>query len=164
MDPTTTALAADLTAVAAKNTASAVYQRVDAKKKAKKDGETIAELEEIISSLIDDRAELIRIAQAYQEELGARRISPGEIEYISETVVPLLLRLSGGSADDSEESTEIIKSLLSVETISVLQLLGFNFREALGEPLTAIAAEYVSSLGPKKSQAKKSTSSGKRRN
>jgi hypothetical protein len=33
---------------------------------------------------------------------------------------------------------EAMKPLLSVETVNVLQLMGFNFRRAIDEPLTAL--------------------------
>jgi hypothetical protein len=38
---------------------------------------------------------------------------------------------------------EIIKPLLSVETLTVLQLLGFNFKQAIGEPLTELVAGLI---------------------
>lgn len=36
-----------------------------------------------------------------------------------------------------------MKPFLSVETVNVLQLLGFNFRKAIGEPLTALCESLI---------------------
>lgn len=41
-----------------------------------RDQETIAELEDIVNELVADKAELIRIAQAYEEEFVTQRLSP----------------------------------------------------------------------------------------
>lgn len=38
---------------------------------------------------------------------------------------------------------DLIQPLLSVETVTVLQLLGFNFRKAIGEPLTEFVAKLI---------------------
>lgn len=37
----------------------------------------------------------------------------------------------------------MMKPLLSVETANVLQLLGFNFRRAIGEPLTTLCEKMI---------------------
>ncbi|PZF66984.1 hypothetical protein DEJ33_06885 [Curtobacterium sp. MCPF17_047] len=134
-------LATQLAASAARNTATVVAGRVTALKASKSAADRAAVLEEIVSDLIEEKNELTRIAQAYEHELVAQQFTPGDVRYIADTIVPLLTKLAEG-AGDPEEATkqkkqiETFAPLLSVETVNVLQLLGFNFRQGVGEPLT----------------------------
>lgn len=149
MDPQLQTLGVQLAEAVVRNTAGTVFDRVGAAKAKKKDAETIAELEEILNSLISDKAELVRIAQAYEQELVAQRISPSDIEYITSNVVPVLTKLmesvGGGPGQDgtAQEMIDIVKPILSVETVTVLQLIGFNFRKAIGEPLTELVGHLI---------------------
>lgn len=45
------------------------------------------------------------------------------------------------------ESYEQIKELISVDTLKTMQLLGFNYKAAIGEPLTQICANAISNIG-----------------
>lgn len=102
--------------------------------------EQVAALEQIVSDLVADKNELTRIAQSYQQELVAQRLTPGDVAYIADTVVPLLEGLADGMDEGGGEKfksqIQTIKPLLSVETVTVLQLVGFNFRQGIGAPLT----------------------------
>lgn len=154
LDPQLQTLALQLADTTIRNTAGSIADRVATAKARKKDRETIAELEEIISSLTSDKNELVRISQAFEQELVAQRISQADIEYISTHFVPLLQKLieSAAASNNEEEAAQeiidLIQPLLSVETVTVLQLVGFNFRKAIGEPLT----EFVSKLILSKAQ------------
>ena len=44
---------------------------------------------------------------------------------------------------------EQIKELISVDTLKTMQLLGFNYKAAIGEPLTQICADAISNMGSK---------------
>lgn len=142
-------LATSLAASAARNTAQMVVDRVRAVKTSNKSDETIAQLEQMITELISDKNDLVRIAQAYQAELVAQRLNPGEMQYIASTIVPLIQEVADRSPDADAAKTaqlvELLQPLLSVDTVNILQLLGFNFRKAIGEPLTALAAKAISS-------------------
>lgn len=158
MDPSIQTLALQLSEVAVRNTAGKIFDRIKIARTRKNNEESIAELEAIIYELIDDKAELSRIAQAFEEALVAQRISETEIDYIADTVVPLVEEFIDTSTDQSveEEKTmqqqqqmlDALKSLLSVETITVLQLLGFNFKQAVGEPLTFLLARTIGAKTP----------------
>jgi|SRR5665213_374212 len=107
----------------------------------KSDSDRVAALEQIVSDLLADKNELTRIAQAYQQELVAQQLTPGDVQYITDAVVPLLEQFADGM-DDAEAGEQLknqiqaFKPLLSVETVNILQLLGFNFRQGIGTPLT----------------------------
>lgn len=52
------------------------------------------------------------------------------------------------------QSYEQIKELISVDTLKTMQLLGFNYKAAIGEPLTQICANAITNIGNKKSNQK----------
>ena len=150
MDPYLQTLATQLADTAIRNTAGSIADRITAAKARKKDQETIAELEEIVYGLLSDKSELVQIAQAFEQELVAQRISDSDIRYISTNFVPLLQRFmeSAAASDDQsatipQEVIDLIQPLLSVETVTVLQLIGFNFRKAIGEPLTEFVRKLI---------------------
>ncbi len=107
-------------------------------------------MEEIVNGLLSDKSELVRIAQAYEQELVAQRISASDVEYIATNFVPILKQLmesavaqGGGDATVVETMIDLLEPILSVETVTVLQVIGFNFRKAIGEPLTQLVAELI---------------------
>ena len=53
------------------------------------------------------------------------------------------------------ESYEQLKELISVDTLKTMQLLGFNYKAAIGEPLTEICANAISKLGNKTTVSKR---------
>lgn len=151
MDPELQVLGIQLTNAAVRNTASAVADKIGAAKARQKDKDTIAELEDIVSGLLDDKNELLRIAQAFEQEMVAQRISESDIRYMTENLVPRLQELVSVTASDEtldetmQSMIDILQPIISVETLTVLQLIGFNFRKAIGEPLTDLLARLIKS-------------------
>lgn len=152
MNPELQALAIGLAGSAIRNSAQGVSDRIRGLKAGNDDRETINGLEQLVNDLISDKNDLTRIAQAYQEELVAQRLSAGDVHYITDTIVPLVEKLTsssnGGDSDKNAEMMAAIKPLLSIETVNVLQLLGFNFRKAVGEPLTTLVERAILSKAP----------------
>lgn len=138
-------LASNLIEASARNTASFIANKIKASKAKKDDKETINELEEIIQSLLNDKLEIQRIAQAYEQELTAQKITEKEIKYITDNIIPIL---SNFISPDKVNDLEQIKSLLSVETLTIMQLLGFNYKRAIGEPLTLLLQKTIESRIP----------------
>ncbi|MFH4338650.1 hypothetical protein WAJ35_25055, partial [Acinetobacter baumannii] len=52
------------------------------------------------------------------------------------------------NAQNISKSLDMIKPLLSKEMFNILQLLGFNFKQAIGEPLTVLIRGMISSKTP----------------
>jgi len=141
-------LATQLAGSAARNTATMIADKISALKVSKSDAERAAALEQIVTELIDDKNELTRIAQAYRHELVAQQLTPGDVRYITDTVVPLLTTLTEASenpeeAEKQKKQIETFSPLLTVETVNVLQLLGFNFRQGIGAPLTQRVKDLI---------------------
>lgn len=157
IDPHTTQEIADLSLrlgdTVARNTVSAIGDRIKAIKAKRDQRETIQELEEIIYDLIDDKNELKSIIEAYKEKFVAQRISQENIEYITNNLIPVLKELIEASSDENnaaaanmDKTLDVLTSVLSVETLTVLQLVGFNFKQAIGEPLTLLLQKFITSL------------------
>jgi hypothetical protein len=136
----------NLTESMARNTAAMIMNKIRAAKESGRTEESIAALEEIINELQADKQELVSIAQSYKAELISQQLNSGDVRYIVETLFPLIRQLveaSSGGDEEKLEQLEAMKPFLSVETVNVLQLLGFNFRKAIGEPLTALCEGLI---------------------
>ena len=144
-----------------RNTAGAIADRIQTAKAKRSDKETINELEEIINSLISDKNELVQIAEAYKQEFVAQQISQEDIEYITNNFIPVLKDLikqtssdqNSVGATDIEKTIDGLTPLLSVEMLTVLQLVGFNFKKAIGEPLTLLLQKFITSKVPAEPQS-----------
>ena len=143
--PDIAVLATSLAEVAVRNTASVVFSRMAAIRGRKNDREAVDLLAELVNELIADKAELVSIAQAFEQELVSQRISAQDIAYITDNVIPVVEKLAGlaDSDDDTQEAVSAIKGLVTVETVTIMQLVGFNFRRAVGEPLTALVERLI---------------------
>lgn len=156
IDPHVAELGTRLAEIGISNSAGAISTKIQAVKTKRDDKATIQELEEIVSGLIDDRNELIRIAKEYKQELVAQQISEKDIEYITTRFIPVLKDLmkqfpsNGNNVDATviEKNIDALTPLLSVEMLTILQLVGFNFKKAIGEPLTLLLEKAITSKVP----------------
>ncbi len=149
MDDATTKLVAE-TAVkladsAVRYTAGIVTDKITKIKAKRDDKQTIRELEDIVNELLEDKSELIRIAKTYEQELVSQKITEKDIKYITDNVLPLLEKFVPAN---QKETVDQIKSVISVETLTIMQLLGFNYKRAIGEPLTALLQKTIESKIP----------------
>lgn len=149
-----------LAELAVKGTASAVNKKIRAAKEIKDAEKLRTTYDELINEVLQEREEAIRIAQAYKSELDRIIISDEDIEHLNLTATRLLDIIKSFSPGTNIEGFEAIKDLISVDTLKTMQLLGFNYKAAIGEPLTQLCANAISSLGNKKN----SQSSGKAQN
>ncbi|WP_058300490.1 hypothetical protein [Gorillibacterium timonense] len=135
-----------------KKSVEAIFDKIRAVKQKGNQGEIISSLEEIINELISDKNQLIQITQAYEEKLIAQRISEEDIDYITNSVIPILetlIQQSGNEdIDKMRQSIDMFKPILSKETLNILQILGFNFKQAIGLPLTKLIEALISSKIP----------------
>lgn len=143
-------LGTSLASYIGRNSVQSIIDKVKAARTSGNKDNIIDQMDEIIHELIQEKSQLITLAQAYDEQLMMRKISSEDIEYITESVVPLVERLLEESSDAEKlkEYMEIVTSLLSKETFNILQLLGFNFKQAIGEPLTQLVRDAIISQSP----------------
>ena len=147
LTPEMITLGTELASIAGRKSVEAIFDKIrTVKKKGDKD-EIISNLEEIINDLISDKNRLIQISQAYEENLITQKITQEEIDYITNSIIPLLEEfLKQSSQDDSrkiQDGINAIKPILSKEIFNIMQILGFNFKEAIGEPLTELLAAFI---------------------
>jgi hypothetical protein len=145
IDPNVSELTTQLAEIVTRNAASAVTSRISAIRARKLDQQAMNELIELVNDLIADKNELIGVATAFEQELVAQRISDKDITYITTTLLPVVEQLAN-FADDAEEARgalDAIKSLVTPETLTIMQLVGFNFRRAIGEPLTTLIERLI---------------------
>ena len=144
----------NLAAMAASGTTTAINAKVKAIK-TEKDAEKIRNAyDEIINELIAEREEAIRIAQIYKAELDRIVISDEDITHLHATVSRMLDLLRAFSPETDVTTFETLKNLIAVDTLKTMQLLGFNYKAAIGEPLTQICANAISGIGQKNMQNK----------
>lgn len=139
-----------LTELAVKGTASAVIKKIRAVKDVRDAEKLRVTYDALINEVLSEREEAVRIAQAYKYELDRIEISDEDITHLHNTISKVLDILKAMSPDMPIESLESLKNLISVDTLKTMQLLGFNYKAAIGEPLTQLCANTISAWGNKK--------------
>ena len=146
LTPEMISIGTELATIVGKRSVETIFDKIRTVKEKGDKEEIIRSLEAIINELIEDKNRLIQISQAYEENLMTQKITQTEIDYITESIVPLLeefLKQSNpNEAEKIQEGINLIKPILSKETLIIMQILGFNFKKAIGEPLT----EWLSSV------------------
>lgn len=135
-------LGVSLTTLAVKGTASIVNTKIKNLKEEKNLEKMRTTYDELVNELILEREEAVRIAQAYKSEIDRIVISDSDIRHLNATFDQLIKIMNLGDSKD-EKSFNVIKQLISVDTLKTMQLLGFNYRAAIGEPLTEICANAI---------------------
>lgn len=128
--------------ISARNSADIIYDKIHLIKQKSNNQETINVLEEIVNDLISDKNELIQITKSYEEEFRTRDISDNDIEYITRELLPIVTTFLPFTGGDNEFVSSI-KKLVSSETLKILKLLGFNYKEAIGQPLTNLVSQLI---------------------
>ena len=164
-----------LTELAVKGTASAVTKKIRAVKDIKDAEKLRTTYDALINEVLQEREEAVRIAQAYKSELERIVISDEDIEHLHNTVSNILeifknIQLAGVDPQDTLgvmrvqkqiETMDQVINLISVDTLKTMQLLGFNYKAAIGEPLTQICSRAILSLTERKNTPV--SSSGRKR-
>lgn len=148
--PIVTELGISLANLIAKGTASVIATKVRTLKDVKEVETLRATYEGLLNEVIQEREEAVRIAQAYKAELERIYISDEDIEHLNTTVSHILDIIKTLSPEVSLESFEVIKEMISVDTLKTMQLLGFNYKAAIGEPLTELCAGVISAWGDRR--------------
>ncbi|NQX43986.1 hypothetical protein HQN87_01475 [Paenibacillus tritici] len=149
LDPELIKVGVDLASSVAKNSVQAIAGKIKGAKASGDKDKLVGNLEEIINELISERNRLVQLVQAYEETLITQKISDADIEYITGNIVPLLENLleqnAGEDAQKTREALNLFKPILSKELFNIVQLLGFNFKQAIGEPLTLLINSTIKS-------------------
>lgn len=136
-------------------TVGAISSKIQGLKGEKDANKIRTEYEEMINKLLQERAEAIRLAQTYKEELDKIQISDEDIGHLQNTVSNVLDIIKQLSPETSLETYKTMKDLISVDTLKTMQLLGFNYKAAIGQPLTELCAEAIRNLSKKQNNINK---------
>ncbi len=152
-----TELAANLTSLIVKGTVTSVGTKIKNIKNEKKLEAVKNSYDEIINELLSEREEAIRIAQTYKSEIDRYQISDDDIKHLHATVNRVLEILQQTIPNMNIEGFNQLKELISIDTLKSMQLLGFNYKRAIGEPLTELCAMKISAFGNPTNQKHKKT-------
>lgn len=144
-----TTLDNDLTRTATKNTATFITDKIRQLKGGRDQEAIIRGYEELINNLLEDKSELERIARSYKELYEGVEISAENLEYLQNTIRSAIKILGGFGVQSPQNdiAMESLVQLISLDTLRTMQLLGFNYKKAIGEPLTELCAEKIRSFG-----------------
>lgn len=154
-------LSMSLAEVVSRNTISFVGNKMKlAKEKKDLESQSLA-YTEIINNLLQDKEELTMIAREYKQAYDQVTISDNDIEYLHNTLKGAIEVLNAFSPQTAEtkDSLKVLIELLNKDTLKTMQLLGFNYKEAIGQPLTEVCSntiksklQFKNSLSKKKSK------------
>lgn len=135
----------ELAKLAVKGTATIVNSKIKALKNEKNIDQLRNSYDEIISGLLSERDEAIRIAQAYKQEYERVNISDEDIEYLHRTLEKLIEILTSFIIVEKQQENNMKKlvALFNKDTLKTMQLLGFNYKEAIGQPLTEVCSNAI---------------------
>lgn len=136
-----------LKSLAQSDTARYGLESIRVLKKGKNKDAIIQKYDQVYSDLVAENQELKNIALAYKGEYEKANITDENIEYLKNTFERVLDLLVGVGDDENSEKTkqdiQQFASLIDVDTLRTMQLLGFNYKQAIGEPLTLILSDFI---------------------
>lgn len=139
-------LGTTLTELAVKTTATSIATKVKSIKDEKNIEKIRNTYDELLNNLLEERQEAIRIAMAYKSELEKVEISDEDIKHLHTTIESILCILAKFSPQLNTQDLNTIVSLISIDTLRTMQLLGFNYKAAIGEPLTKLCSDKILSF------------------
>ena len=153
--------AISLTTLVVKGTVSVVTTKIKALK-TEKDLETVRnKYDELINEILSEREEAVRIAQLYKSEVDRMEISDKDIEHLNKTISQILTILQEIAPGVNVDTYTKLPGLINVDTLKAMQLLGFNFKAAIGEPLTILCKNAI--LSNEKNKTSIATGSNNKR-
>lgn len=146
--------------------ASKAVEKLSAAKSSGDKDKIIASYEEFFTQLIDENQQLKTIALSYKDEYDQMHLDETDIEYLRQTAHRLIKLFIPEMTEEQKEEFivqhgeeaaeeyfeklenerreyETVIDLIQVDTLRTMQLLGYNYKKALGEPLTELTAYTI---------------------
>lgn len=142
-------LAIKFAEIMSRSSASVIQDRREIARNKKDVTEQAQMYDSIVNDLLNDKLELEFIAREYKELYEKVSISDEDIEHLQRTIERALSAIQKFSGQDEKTADyEMFINLVSKDTLKTMQLLGFNYKEAIGQPLTEACANAITrSLG-----------------
>lgn len=142
-------------------TVTAITAKINGLKGEKNADKIRAEYDEIITKILQERADAILLAQKYKSELDRIEISEDDMKHLQNTISKIIDIIKEVSPNAPVDTFKTIKDLITVDTLKTMQLLGFNYKAAIGEPLTELCSDKIRNLS--KNQNKSASQNKKSR-
>lgn len=156
-------LAAKLAEIQSKTPYAWVEAARDKARRAQTKEEAARAYEEIISQYAQANAEYENLARGYKEMYEQVVIRDEDIQFLHRTLSQIIDAMSaqeqvgaqGDVKDAAKRAQEAAKkaqdaenlkaflTLVNKDTLKTMQLLGFNYREAIGAPLTKVCSDFI---------------------
>ena len=143
IDADLTSMGSELAVMAAKGAAITVGNRFKSIREKTSREEICNSYEDLINELVRERARAIAIAQGYESELSRYTITDEDIVHLQNTISTVLDLMKVYSPGVKTDDLEKFKSLISADTLKAMQLLGFDYKAAIGDPLTKACASAI---------------------
>lgn len=98
--------------------------------------------EEVVAQFAQANAEFEMIAREYKDMYEQVSINDEDIEFLYKTLSDLIDFFAKEDPQQAESLKSIVR-LINKDMLKTMQLLGFNYREAIGVPLTNACAEFI---------------------
>lgn len=95
----------------------------------------------IINELIQNNNDLLLISRQYKEEYERVTISDNDITELQGTIKRIIQLIP--STEEAKEQFTLVTEFLNKDTLKTMQLIGFNYKKAIGEPLTEALANFI---------------------
>lgn len=137
----------ELGVLAVKGTTAKINSKIQSMKTEREADKLRSSYDDIVNELLLERADALRIAQIYKEEYEKVTIKDEDIEHLHNTLIRIISLFStfGNVTVEQSATFQKMTELLNKDTLKTMQLLGFNYREAIGEPLTEVCANTIKS-------------------
>lgn len=147
MDPHIVQLGMNLFETAGRHTYGIITDKMTLAKEKKNSTEQQIIYEEIINDLMQDKNELEKYAQEYKRLYENLTISDEDIEHLQATLERIVDIIIDNGIVPPEKSvdTRTVIELFNKDTLKTAQLLGFNYKEAIGIPLTEVSSSFIRS-------------------
>lgn len=144
MDDVTTQALANLSNILLQNS----YDWVNTKRAQARNNKDAKEqsrvYEEIIDDLLREQSDLRDAARTYKELYEQVSIKDEDIKYLRDTVRRVIqLFINVESEEKDKQNIEALIELIDKDTLKTMQLLGFNYKDAIGKPLTDVCATLI---------------------
>ncbi|MDZ5784609.1 hypothetical protein [Marinococcus luteus] len=143
MDEQSIRAAATFTEIIGRNT----YEWATTKLKQARNSKNLEEqsemYDEIVQTLLNEKSDLQNVVRQYKDLYEQVQISPDDIQLLKETVRRVIDLTRDNLNDEQEESLNKFIDLINNDTLQTMQLLGFNYKEAIGQPLTDACAAFI---------------------
>lgn len=112
----------------------------------------IEDYKEIINILKSQNTDLLYMTSIYKDKYEKNYLNSSDIKNIKSSINSILQLLNKNiilipAYNEQRENIKLLNDLLNEQNLTTLQSIGFNYKKAIGEPLTELFNSKIKSLG-----------------